>query len=294
VASKHFQNKGRCEWWSIHMEAWQRSGLSQRRYCAQHRLTETTFLRWRKALMNEKALQTKAELLREEQRERRRKRHIRLSTDMRSKAVQAYWAMHVEAMTWAGMSAQAYAKAHHLSLHSLKRWRSLFEVGDVEIDWRTHLHPSARPLLGDSLKDITKALPADLRLTSATEEAPGREQRRRRKFSAEEKLAIVLESEQPGATVSGVARACGVAAGVLFRWRAELGFSRDKATEWASVVLDSGPSDRPSGPVLLQGLLQATSGMIAVESQDGRRVFAMAGADPDAVRRKGVEPGTNR
>jgi hypothetical protein len=186
VASKHFQNNGRCEWWSIHMEAWQRSGLSQRRYCAQHRLTETTFLRWRKALMNEKALQTKAELLREEQRERRRKRHIRLSTDMRSKAVQAYWAMHVEAMTWAGMSAQAYAKAHHLSLHSLKRWRSLFEVGDVEIDWRTHLHPSARPLLGDSLKDITKALPADLRLTSATEEAPGREQRRRRKFSAEE------------------------------------------------------------------------------------------------------------
>ena len=171
MASKHFQNKGRCEWWSIHMEGWQRSGLSQRRYCAQHRLTETTFLRWRKALMNEKALQTKAELLREEQRERRRKRHIRLSTDMRSKAVQAYWAMHVEAMTWAGMSAQAYAKAHHLSLHSLKRWRSLFEVGDVEIDWRTHLHPSARPLLGDSLKDITKALPADLRLTSATEEA---------------------------------------------------------------------------------------------------------------------------
>ena len=151
------------------MEAWRRSGLSQRRYCAQHRLTETTFLRWRKALMNEKALQTKAELLREEQRERRRKRHTRLSTDMRSKAVQAYWAMHVEAVTWAGMSAQAYAKAHHLSLHSLKRWRSLFEVGDVEIDWRTHLHPSARPLLGDSLKDITKALPADLRLTSATE-----------------------------------------------------------------------------------------------------------------------------
>ena len=197
MASKHFQNKGRCEWWSIHMEAWQRSGLSQRRYCAQHRLTETTFLRWRKALMNENALQTKAELLREEQRERQRKRHIRLSTDMRSKAVQAYWAMHVEAMTWAGMSAQAYAKAHRLSLHSLKRWRSLFEVGDVEIDCRTHLHPSARPLLGDSLKDITKALPAGLRLTSATEEAPGREQRRRRKFSAEEKLAIVLESGSP-------------------------------------------------------------------------------------------------
>ena len=276
------------------MEAWQRSGVSQPRYCAQHRLTETTFLRWRKALMNEKALQTKAELLREEQRERRRKRQICLSADMRSKAVQAYWAMHVEAMTWAGMSAQAYAKAHRLSLHSLKRWRSLFEVGDVEIDWRTHLHPSARALLSDSPKDITKASRADFGLTSATEEASGREQRRRRKFSAEEKLTVVLESEQPGSTVSGVARACGVAARVLFCWGAELGFSRDKSTELSSMVLDSGSSDRPSGPVLLQGLLQAPSGMIAVELQDGRRMFVMASGDPDAVPRMGAEPETNR
>ena len=27
---KHFQNQARREWWSIHIEAWQRSGLSQR------------------------------------------------------------------------------------------------------------------------------------------------------------------------------------------------------------------------------------------------------------------------
>jgi hypothetical protein len=46
---------------------------------------------------------------------------------MRSKAVQAFWAMHVEAMTWCGMSAESYAKAHHLSLHSLTRWRGLLE-----------------------------------------------------------------------------------------------------------------------------------------------------------------------
>jgi hypothetical protein len=98
VGPKHFQNKARREWWSIHVEAWQRSGPSQRRYCAQHRLTETTFTRWRKVLTDAKALQTTAELLREERRQRRRKRQIRLSSDMRSKAVQAFWAMHVEAM----------------------------------------------------------------------------------------------------------------------------------------------------------------------------------------------------
>jgi hypothetical protein len=44
--------------------------------------------------------------------------------------------MHVEAMTWCGMSAQTYAKAHRLSLYSLKRWR---EAAEVQIDWQTHL-----------------------------------------------------------------------------------------------------------------------------------------------------------
>jgi hypothetical protein len=30
VGSKHFENRACREWWSIHVEAWQRSGLSQR------------------------------------------------------------------------------------------------------------------------------------------------------------------------------------------------------------------------------------------------------------------------
>ena len=42
-------------------------------------------------------------------RERRRKGRNRLSTDMRWTAVQAYWAMHVEAMTWSGMGVRQYA-----------------------------------------------------------------------------------------------------------------------------------------------------------------------------------------
>ncbi|WP_445819682.1 IS66 family insertion sequence element accessory protein TnpA [Bradyrhizobium sp. ISRA442] len=37
MGPKHFQNKARREWWSIHIEAWQRSGLSQRAYCRRHR-----------------------------------------------------------------------------------------------------------------------------------------------------------------------------------------------------------------------------------------------------------------
>jgi hypothetical protein len=85
---------------------------SQRRYCAQHRLTEMTFVRWRKASGVAKVQQMRAEILLKERRERRRKRRIRLSTGMRSKVVQAFWAMHVEAMTWFGMSVLACAKVH--------------------------------------------------------------------------------------------------------------------------------------------------------------------------------------
>jgi len=33
--------------------------------------------------------------------------------------------MHVEAMNWSGMSVREYAEAHHLSRHSLHRWRDL-------------------------------------------------------------------------------------------------------------------------------------------------------------------------
>jgi hypothetical protein len=55
VGPKHFQNKARREWWSIHIEAWQRSGLSQRRYCKNHRLTDTTFTRWLRAITDAEA-----------------------------------------------------------------------------------------------------------------------------------------------------------------------------------------------------------------------------------------------
>jgi Transposase len=284
VGPKHFQNKARREWWSIHIEAWQRSGLSQRRYCAQHRLTETTFVRWLRVLVDANALQITAELQRQERRERRRKRHFRLSSDKRSQAVQA-----VEALNWSGLSASHYAAALRISLPSLRRWRDLLAAGEVEIDWRAHLHPSSRPKVSDSTKDVTKIRHVDERLTNPSDEAPPAEQRRRRKFSAEEKLAVVLETEYRGATVSEVARKRGIAAGVLFRWRSELGFSRDKHVELAAVRLDNGSFGASSAPLVLHDLLRSPDGMTAVELPDGRRVFAPEGSDPNVVRRHVAE-----
>ena len=45
----------------------------------------------------------------------------------------------------------------------------------------------------------------------------GRE--RRRRYSAEQKLALVAETMQPGMTVSAVARQRGVSPSLLFKWR---------------------------------------------------------------------------
>ena len=73
----HFQNKARREWWSIHIEAWQRSGVSQAEYCRQHRFDEKTFTRWLKHLAGEEAarklVEYRAELRREKRREEREK-----------------------------------------------------------------------------------------------------------------------------------------------------------------------------------------------------------------------------
>jgi hypothetical protein len=156
VGPKHFQNKARREWWSIHVEAWQRSGVSRKAYCRQHRLDENTFARWLKALAGEesarKLTEYQAELLREKRREQREKglrRHQRrrfsVSMDVRNRATQAFWAMHVEAMNWSGMGVREYAAALSLSPYALRKWRDRMDEGEVEIDWRAHLHPSARP-----------------------------------------------------------------------------------------------------------------------------------------------------
>jgi transposase len=43
--------------------------------------------------------------------------------------------------------------------------------------------------------------------------------KRRRRYSAEEKLRLLVESEAPGSSVSLVARKYGLASSLLFRWR---------------------------------------------------------------------------
>ena len=278
------KNRARREWWQVHIDAWQRSGLSQRRYCREHRLGEDAFRRWLKALADTEALKIKRELEREERRERLRKKNPAVSAEMKSQAARAFWAMHVEALRWSGMPLYAYAKALRLSKHSLSRWRDLLESGEVTEDWRSVLHPSARANLRTSAKTSAKESVTESILTSApTASLRTPAKPTRRKFSDEEKLAIVLETERPDETVSSVARRHDLVTSVVFRWRVEFGFGKDKRAKLARVKLADSKSNAGPGSLVLHDLIPPPDGMSVVELTDGRRVFAPIGSDPQAV-----------
>jgi hypothetical protein len=283
-------------YWSLHVEAWRRSGLSRMEYCGQHGLKRKTFARWMKHLVGVDEARRHAEELRELRRKERRqqrktnggRRPRWVRTDMRSRAAQAFWAMHVEALNWSGMSVRDYAAALFLSPSSLRKWRDRLDDGEVEIDWRAHLHPSARPRISTSANDSAKGAPVEniLTTTPAPDSSPPA-RKQRRSFTDAEKHAIVLETEQRGATVSQVARAHGLVTSVLFRWRAELGFGKSKADNLVAVrtVDERGASDASAGVAVLQDILPIPPDAVAVELADGRRVFAPPGSDPEAVRR---------
>jgi len=287
VNLRHFENTARQSFWSVHVEAWQRSGLTRTGYCRQQRLSKATFDRWLEYFAGKNAARKHAEYqaeLRRQQRremqEKRRKirarRRFGVSTDVTNRALQAFWAMHVEAMNWSGMGVREYAAAMHLSPTSLRKWRDRLDDGEVEIDWRAHLHPSARPVVGTS---AIEAVP-DSSLTAPSEGDPEpRRQPVRRFFSDEQKRAIALESDQPGVSVSQIARKHGIVTGMLFRWRVQFGVAQEKRAKLAPVTL----ADNAVVTRALQKLVRPLDGMIAVDLPDGRRMFVPAGSDLDVV-----------
>jgi transposase-like protein len=111
----------------------------------------------------------------------------------------------------------------------------------------------------------------------------------RRFFTDDQKRAIALESDQPGVSVSQVARKHGIVAGLLFRWRVQFGAAQRKRAKVASVTLIG---DAPA-MLRLRDLVQPPNGMTAVDLPDSRRVFAPAGVDPYAVREQVAGDGAN-
>lgn len=257
-------------WWSVHIEAWLASRLTCSAYCKAHGLTQSTMSAWVKRLAPQP--------LQHKPKRPGRRQHSPYSRAARNKSVQAFWAMHVEAMQWSGGNASAYARAHNLCASTLREWRIRLEDEPLEADWREMLHPSARPWIRRRTSSAAKPQAADSNLTRPPE--PARQAAPRRTFSEAEKRAIVTESEAHGASAAEICRRHGIASSMLFRWRVSFGLKRTPAARLSQVV-----SSEDGAPLVLHGVLPAPEGMAEITLGDGRSVFAPAGADPDAVRR---------
>ena len=121
-------------YWSVHVEACQQSKLSKRKYCSEHGLSVVSVDRWLEHLVSAEAMELRAELPREERRKKPLRSYLPVKRLWRNKAAQAFWAMHVEALTWSGTSARSYAMSHGVSPSSLKKWMKRIEDEGLEID----------------------------------------------------------------------------------------------------------------------------------------------------------------
>ena len=283
----HFKNEARRSFWSLHAEAWRRSGVSRAAYCCDNRLNAGTFSRWLRAL-------EVLELARIRARELRKRTREPISKDRHNKAVQAFWAMHVEVLNWSGLTAKAYAEAHRISVNSLRTWRARLDADPVQIDWRARLHPSIRARISSGTSSGANEQLVKNGLTDAVGAAPARDGRsNRRSFTNAEKPAIVMEAEQPGVSAAAVCRRYNITTSMIFRWRAQFGVRQREQTELAAVRVSDGEyGGEPAATVEtrdLQNLLPVPDGMEAVELADGRNVFAPIGSDPEAIRKHVAE-----
>ena len=289
-----FDNKAMRAWWQTHIDAWKKTGMTAAEYCRKQGLAYHAFRNWRRAITDWEAL--KSANLRSWH-----KRYRPITEDARRRAKQAFWAMHVEAWTWSGLTLREYAGTHRLSPHSLRRWRNMIEAAEFEVDWRTMLHPSALPLISNKISTDASENPPRPRLTNVNmprvpEQARRMaediqaasspcEKKRRRSFSDEQRIAILLEVERHGESMSSVSRAYGLSRSMLFRWREKYGVGEEKPPAIVPVRVLETPGAQPSSAKSLISKLPCPFGMKEVVLADGRCVFASQDADPDAVRR---------
>ena len=94
------------------------------------------------------------------------------------------------------------------------------------------------------------------------------------------------ETEKPGVSVAQICRRHGIATSMVFRWRVEFGLCARKAPQLVTVELADGAGNEPPALAALSNLVRPPDGMMAVELDDGRRVFAPAGSTPADMKRQ--------
>lgn len=70
---------------------------------------------------------------------------------------------------------------------------------------------------------------------------------------------------------------------LLFRWRVQFGLTARKAPQLATVALADGAANEVPALAALRDLVGPPDGMMTIELEDGRRVFAPAGNSPALI-----------
>lgn len=101
--------KAHSRYWSLHVEAWRQSGTERAECCRQHGLSTKTFERWMKHLISKEEAREHAKSLQDSRRQEQRRQQGKsgkrsqrprdsVPMNTRSPALQAFWAMQVEAI----------------------------------------------------------------------------------------------------------------------------------------------------------------------------------------------------
>ena len=114
---------------------------------------------------------------------------------------------------------------------------------------------------------------------------PARPVSRRRRWSEAERLRIVAESYQPGASVSLVARRNDVNANLLFTWRRRYGKRAAGAGDGGLVPVVVEPAGPPAAPTEGATGSGLSSGRMEIALSDGSRVIVDREVDGSALAR---------
>jgi hypothetical protein len=155
---------------------------------------------------------------------------------------EAFWRAHHEAWRQSDLNQREYCEAQGLSLKAFGNWRAKFKAEPQPparklLYRRGGLSHRLSHTLGHSVSHMTNGSPEPTLIVPPARDG------HRRSFSEADKRRIVEEAEQPGASLSEVARRYGIAARVLFRWKQELKPIAAPMFVTVQIVDASAPSD---------------------------------------------------
>jgi transposase-like protein len=132
----------------------------------------------------------------------------------RARYGEAFWRAHHEAWKRSDLNQREYCEAQGLSLKAFGNWRAKFKAEP---------QPPARKMLyrrGGASHTLSHATYPSFESSPGPIVPPARAGHRRR-FSEADRRHILAEADEPGASISEVARRYGIARRVLCRWRQE-------------------------------------------------------------------------